>query len=271
MEVFLKFLDYGAIGIALALAILSYRLLSKEQDQTAVREPMLNSINKYKNFALTLAVLFVVAEFIAPVFSKDNTAQKVESSLWLPYFGNSEFKDSTIELENKIEIISERLSNIPATTGETISNEADPERFQALEDSLSFYKKELSESKKGGFYKQIDLLNNTIDTYQRNGKGNSINIAYQPEKKEEIYNSLISIFSYLNKVRDGDGTRGTDGKPNLEKVRKIYCDFKKSYYVLPQEDSIKLQENLRKFEENKNYIIKADLAEMVKVRLYVED
>ena len=53
---FIDFLAYGAIGIALALAILAYRLLSREQKNEQVREPMLKAIRNYFVLSIVLSL-----------------------------------------------------------------------------------------------------------------------------------------------------------------------------------------------------------------------
>lgn len=263
---FLEFLNYGAIGITLALAILSYRLLSKEQDQPQVREPMLGSIRNYMAFTLIIAVLFAITEFIAPLFSKDKTAEKVDN-LWANHVFTDEVKDSSFTLDQKIAQIGHLLK--------TNNSFPDPGHgpidaskvCEVIQDSLDHYKNELALCNNGGFYKQIDLLSETIDGYVKKGEGRSININHEPEKKEDIFKSLIFIFSYLGEIRQGDGTKGEDGKPNIEKVKKIYSRFKKSNYNLAARDSTILQQ----YEDNKYHILKADLANMVLLKLKIDE
>ena len=67
---FIDFLAYGAIGIALALAILSYRLLSKEQQREEVREPMLKSIRNYFIMSIVLSLFFGTGEIISMLSSE---------------------------------------------------------------------------------------------------------------------------------------------------------------------------------------------------------
>ncbi|GAB5416323.1 MAG: hypothetical protein Crog4KO_10930 [Crocinitomicaceae bacterium] len=82
MEIFLEFLKYGAIGIAMVLVVLSYRLLSKEQDKEHVREPMLKSIKSYIILALVLAAFFGVTEIVSlmivPKQNKGVLKEKIE-------------------------------------------------------------------------------------------------------------------------------------------------------------------------------------------------
>ncbi|MCB0650471.1 MAG: hypothetical protein KDC85_04280 [Saprospiraceae bacterium] len=263
---FLEFLNYGAIGITLALAILSYRLLSKEQDQQQVREPMLGSIRNYMAFTLVIAVLFAITEFIAPLFSNDKTAEKVDN-LWVNHVLRSEIKDSSFTIDQKIAQIGNLLNSNNSFTNSDHGPIDTSKLCEVIQDSLEHYKNELALCNNGGFYKQIDLLSETIDSYVKKGEGRSINISFEPEKKEDVFRSLIFIFSYLGEIRQGDGTKGEDGKPNTEKVKKIYARFKRSNYNLAAKDSITLQD----YEDNKYHILKSDLAHMVLLKLKIDD
>ncbi|MCB0578679.1 MAG: hypothetical protein KDD10_05155 [Phaeodactylibacter sp.] len=59
-----NYLEYGAIGLCLALFILSYRSLSKEQEKDAPNESILKTIKLYMGLSLVLAVFFGVKEFM---------------------------------------------------------------------------------------------------------------------------------------------------------------------------------------------------------------
>jgi hypothetical protein len=60
-----NFLAYGAIGLGLALAILAYRLLAKEQQRDApVRRPILTAIYVFMGFALVLAAGGFASEYL---------------------------------------------------------------------------------------------------------------------------------------------------------------------------------------------------------------
>lgn len=99
---FIDFLSYGAIGIALALAILSYRLLSKEQDKEQVRQPMLNSIRNYFILALILSVFFGAGEIVS-LFIGGNTSvtDGTIEEIWQAEL--SDYPDKTLD-EKKIRI-----------------------------------------------------------------------------------------------------------------------------------------------------------------------
>ena len=62
----LEILKLGAIGLGFLLALLSYRLLVKEQSQTEPRESILKAVRTYMIFALTLVLIASIGEFVNP-------------------------------------------------------------------------------------------------------------------------------------------------------------------------------------------------------------
>lgn len=62
----LEILKLGAIGLGFLLALLSYRLLVKEQSQTKPREAILNAVRTYMIFAITLVLIASIGEFVNP-------------------------------------------------------------------------------------------------------------------------------------------------------------------------------------------------------------
>ena len=75
------------------------------------------------------------------------------------------------------------------------------------------------------FYANITRLDNAMDNYF----GRSINIGFEPEKKEAVYVLLVEIFGELGAIRDGDAVFSEDNKVNKLLVRKIYTGFRQSY------------------------------------------
>ena len=60
-----NYLAYGAIGLGLALAVLAFRLLSKEQERPgATRAPLLRATYVFMAFALALAAGGFVSEYL---------------------------------------------------------------------------------------------------------------------------------------------------------------------------------------------------------------
>lgn len=67
----MEFLAYGAIGLGLALAILAYRLLSKEQERPgSARAPVLRAIYVFMAFSLVLVGGGLVKEYLGSEGSK---------------------------------------------------------------------------------------------------------------------------------------------------------------------------------------------------------
>lgn len=58
----IDYLKYGALGLGLALAILTYRLLVKEQSQTRPRRNMLTAIYAFMFFSLALTFSGFISE-----------------------------------------------------------------------------------------------------------------------------------------------------------------------------------------------------------------
>ena len=65
------FLQYGALGLTLALAFLAYRLPRKEQDRPEAREPILKHIRLYLAFAVLAMVVFAATELITELGGRD--------------------------------------------------------------------------------------------------------------------------------------------------------------------------------------------------------
>lgn len=81
LEVFGKFLTYGAIGLGLALAILAYRLLSKEQSLAKPRREMFRPIYVFMLFSTVLFLTGFVLEFIKADPGKLAAALKEKAEL----------------------------------------------------------------------------------------------------------------------------------------------------------------------------------------------
>jgi len=59
--------------------------------------------------------------------------------------------------------------------------------------------------------------------------GGNINLGFEPDKKEEVYQLLISIFNELGEFRDGDAIYKEDKTINKEVIRELYAKFRESY------------------------------------------
>ncbi|MFP4526427.1 MAG: hypothetical protein ACLFNL_08555 [Bacteroidales bacterium] len=182
----LDFLKYGALGIALALAILSYRLLSKEQDKEEVREPMLKSIRYYLFFAVILSLFFGTVELVSENDNEGEQAKMAISALWEENF--SHLNDST--LEQKIN----RIRNLPGNYDSKVDTS---KVCKTLEEKLIECEQELLEVNQG-FYSVITKLRKAVDK----DPDGWINIEFNKDEKEEIYSTLEKIYISLGESDD---------------------------------------------------------------------
>ena len=182
----IDFLKYGAMGISLALAILSYRLLSKEQDKENVREPMLKSIKNYFILAVLLSVFFGVIEIVGKVFLQGNKEQSAEiDEIWKANF--NKLPDTTYK--QKVKRISDNINSDSKTDTAEVCSEI------ILE--LEKYKQLAAEYDKG-FYQNIIKLRKSL-TADPDGW---INLDFQTARKSEIISSLKGILNSLGNNYD---------------------------------------------------------------------
>jgi len=104
--------------------------------------------------------------------------------------------------------------------------------------------------KENRFYQDILRLNALTKTYL----GGNINLGFEPDKKEEVYKLLVSIFNELGEFRDGDAIYLEDKSINKEVIRELYAKFRETYGR-----SIEAFDNI--------YLDKFDVSQMVKVYL----
>lgn len=81
MDALGKFLAYGAIGLGLALAVLAYRLLSKEQAQPRPRREMFKPIYVFMAFSLVLCLTGFALEFAKSGAGKMAAVEKQNEEL----------------------------------------------------------------------------------------------------------------------------------------------------------------------------------------------
>lgn len=180
----LEFLAYGAIGIALALAILSYRLLSKEQEKQEVRPVMLKHIRHYFLFTMLLSVFFGVTEIIVQFYGPEDAV----SNPFIEEIHNehlSQFEDNSIN--KKADRISHYVS---------LGINRQPENdCSELENKLKEQELQIA-SLQNGFYPAIAELQRLIFQFG----DNNINIDYRPNEKEEVFKLLEKIFVSLGEL-----------------------------------------------------------------------
>jgi len=189
---FLDFLAYGALGVSLALAILSYRLLSREQEKPEVRLPMLRSIRSYLIFAIVLSLFFGTVELIEFRFS-DHKAQTALEQLWQDHL--QEYPDST--LAQKIQRIAGNLNNDD-------SQQASQNQVAQLQAELQQCQSKLAEVDQG-FYISITKLRKQIDK----DPDGWLNITFNSNDKEEVFRLLECIFISLGEVKSPDQSKET--------------------------------------------------------------
>jgi len=196
---FLDFLKYGAIGISLALAILSYRLLSKEQDKPEVRKPILNTIKIYFLLAVFLSVFFGAVEILTSVMNQKESKSNIPiDKIWESYF--NKYPDSTtVQKTNRISAY--------------LSEEKD--RFSDITAKYENCRKELEKFDKG-FYQNVIKLKNAL----KSDADEWINIDYETEKKTEVIDLIKGIFMSF-----GENYDSLSGK----EVVAIWVEFKSKY------------------------------------------
>ncbi|WP_075590987.1 stage II sporulation protein M [Labilibacter marinus] len=175
---FLDFLKYGAIGISLALAILSYRLLSKEQEKDAERPAFLKSIKSYMFLTVFLSVFFGLIEVFIPSkkYSKNNTHV---DNIWNKHF--QEYNDST--MKQKVRRINDHINTAEVNPDEVC------EQYMA---QLEKCQNQLSEYDQGFYQNIIKLkkkLQSTPDSWT--------NLKFDTASKGETITLLKNIFISL--------------------------------------------------------------------------
>ena len=170
MSELLEFLKYGAIGIALALAALSYKLLAREQDKTEARLPVLNTIKFYFIFSIFLSLLFAGVELYSAVGKKSGNSEELDE-LHKTFFGNR--PDSTDHQKTAA------LTNLVLKLQQT--NEQLTSQLESLN----------KEDESLDFYKNISDLSAFVNQY------GGINLVYESNAKQEVFNTLNRLYIRL--------------------------------------------------------------------------
>lgn len=231
---FIDFLTYGAIGIALALSILSYRLLSKEQKRDDVREIMLKYIRTFFMLSIVLSLFFGITEMVKAASDEDqNGKQQIISEIW-----NAELKS-----HNDTSLYDKQLRIVEyIRRGKTAGNSAEcnTEELEAkLKEAQS-----LNHSLGSGFYATINKLRKRISDFA----DNNINLFFDQEKKGDVYKLLEDIFISLGEFESRD-------QP-ISEIQKKWVSFKEKYtashprFVLQSDITLLVKEYLTKFPAN---------------------
>ena len=179
-----------------------------------------NIKEKYLNTLFTALILEVIAAVFLIFQGLDFSDNRVNLATIISTSG-LKAPDNTEQHEN---FIIQKLAEIPKI--EKLESEVNQ-----LKASMTEKDKEI-ETLKGdisrydqSFYSNILKLDDQL--YQIRGK--TINLGFQPEKKENIYGYLVNIFRDLGIIKEGDDIYNTDKTINKLAVRTIYKDFRASY------------------------------------------
>lgn len=181
---YIDFLKYGAIGISLALAILAFRLLSKEQENAEERPAMLKSIRNYFIMAVFLSVFFGVTEIVSQIVKPQTEYSNSDlDKVWNKHF--NQFKDEDTTYSQKEERISDYLDNPKIEIDTQVICEQFVKQAKEYEEKLAEYD--------NGFYQNIIKLKKQLNL-DPNGWTNLNN---NQNSKSEIFKSLEKIFDSL--------------------------------------------------------------------------
>lgn len=235
MEIFLEFLKYGAIGIAMVLAVLSYRLLSKEQEKEHVREPMLKSIRNYFLLSIILSLFFGVTEIATTLIPDSNSVTQVDTT--------KEKVNSLYQRQLKGQgdnNIDEKLSKIEYFVQRGVNSKYDSDG-EALKNQLADAQKEIATLRAERYVNAVYALRDLVDADSLH----FINIRHQPWNKERHYKLMYEILSHLSKIESA-------AKNQKELIRTSWEEFKKTYAFISDKNP-------------SYYIVKSDIDELVKL------
>ncbi|HNV52597.1 MAG TPA: hypothetical protein PLH91_13630 [Tenuifilaceae bacterium] len=224
---FINFLKYGAIGIALALAILSYRLLSKEQEKDTERPGFLRSIRNFMWLAIFLSVFFGLLE-IVPLLLNNNKSDSSSfvANVWSNYF--SQFNDSTAEQKERR--ISTYIEDSQRGTDTALI-------CKQYIDKLEQYEAEND----NGFYQNIIKLKKKLQA----SPDGWINLRFETSTKSETLLLLRNIFISLGS--DCNGCTNEEIINNWETLKKGWAD-KQLNYVFSSDITELIKVYLRTYE-----------------------
>lgn len=208
---FLDFLKYGAIGISLALALLSYRLLSKEQEKDAERPAMLKSIKTYMLLTLVLSVFFGAIELVPKMQTSHEDSDKTINHLWQDYF--AQYNDSTPRQKLA------RIRNFLEKPGIRVDTLEVCEQYRQ---QLEQCRAELA-AYDIGFYQNIVKLKRQIQT----SPDGWINLRYETESKTDFIKLLKATFNSLGYDCNKDNNEAIVAK--WESTKQTWADKQFEY------------------------------------------
>lgn len=228
----MEFLTYGAIGIAMVLIVLSYKLLSKEQDREDVRDPMLKSIKSYITLALILAAFFGVTEIVSMLVSGNSEAQSLSSEIERIY--NRNFKEGENKsLNDKLATIDESLRK-----GTTSKSEETGEKDKEIAELRKMVER-------ADFGKYVDFVLQLKDSVDSSYKS-FINLTHKVDSKSHYYQMLGDILIYLDELEVSD-------KSSNARILEKWGELKKTYAYLGNTDKNRVE-----------WIVGSDITELLK-------
>ena len=82
-----EILSYGVIGLGFLLAVLAYRLLTREQRRDEPREPMIRAIYTFMAFSAVLCLLGIAGELLKLNSNNNNSAIRTPAQHWIKFTG----------------------------------------------------------------------------------------------------------------------------------------------------------------------------------------
>ncbi len=180
-----------------------------------------NIKGKYLNSLFTALIMEVVAAIVLmfQVYNLPNTQLNIADLL------QEAGVETTGDVKAQKQLLMKHLNagiNLPKIAAEKKELEATVASKDKL---LADCNGSLGE-KENRFYKNILRLNALTTEYM----GGNINLGFEPDKKEEVYQILLAIFNELGEFRDGDAVYLEDGKTmNKTFVRELYAKFRERY------------------------------------------
>jgi len=220
MDIIVTLVKYGPLGVAVALALLSFYLLSKEQKQVNARDNILKSIKNYMIFAISLSIIFGSIELVLRTALR-NDAEDAINQMWSLRFQNE--NDTTLVLKT------DRLKNyLQQDLSENVETSVVCAEFITELETCE----ERLESVDQGFYSNIIKLKQALNT-----DGDEwINVEYNPTDKTEFYKLLEQILISLDELSE----TGNEDQVMIEKWKNLKRkwsaeDFKYMFYSdIPQ-------------------------------------
>ncbi|MCR9172255.1 MAG: hypothetical protein NXI10_07170 [bacterium] len=213
MEIFLEFLTYGAIGIAMVLIVLSYKLLAKEQERDDVRVPMLKSIKSYLTLALILAAFFGVTEIVSLIVSDNSGSDGLKTEVARLYKRNIKGGNAKSTEEQLAEIEDQIQNGVNESTKDSSQLE-----IEALKQEL----------KRAEFGKYAHLVLQLRDSMLE-ASGDFINLKYHLELRDAGKEMNESYFEMIGQVLNYLDIIENDDLEKYDLIKDKWCDLKLDY------------------------------------------